>query len=267
MSKKIMLWLTVGFTMWFMTACGGGGSDAPSNPAPTEYITITSENSDQVLASTVESITQMKDIEDILPILSDASTQESGSVTCSGGGSLTYDSPDGIQGTINFHDCIEHNVYINGKIDFSVNGSNYVMEISAFTMRMYGMTVYYENATISYDENYAYNFSATITGYVSDGMHRADLKNYKIVKDRDYYTLSGLLKTDCMGGWIEVQTVHPIYLHNSCPTAGEILVIGNDSDLRTVFNPDQSVSVFLNSEVYENYHDCRELPTQESACP
>lgn len=260
------MWFTATMAIWFLSACGGG-SDAPVGTVPTEYITISEKNAELVLASTVESVRYMKDLQDILPVSNYVDTQESGTISCSGGGSVSYDGTD-TQATLTFNNCIENGVYLNGKMNITANGSDYTVSMTAFTVEMDNIKAFYENAIVSFNE-YDYNsFSATITGYSIDDSNRVDMKNFTIVKNNESYTVDGLLKTSCIGGWIEMKTISAIYIsyYNSCPSAGEILVTGSNSSLRTIFNSDQSINVLLNGNTYKNYENCLKLPSVEDVC-
>lgn len=291
MMKKSFLWLLIGFVSFVMIGCGGSSSSSDVSVAPpSKLITISDQNADAVLAASVQSVpgtmmfqeifagssssTVAKSTSDLKMVAKIASTDlssvviaESGTETCSGGGSLSYDGNEVTGGTVIYNECVEYGMTIDGKAILTIDGSNLTVEIIGFKIQLDDILAFYENAIINLNEN-SYDFSATMTGYAVDGSYRFEFENYSMTKTGNSYTINGLVKTDCMGGWIEIKTIQALELpDDGCPTAGEIVAIGNDSELRTVFNADQSVDVSLNGQSYASYSSCDELPLPNEVCP
>ena len=150
-------------------------------------------------------------------------------------------------------------------MDMLIDGSVYTLTFTGFKMQMDSTVVYYENATVTLNESNN-DLSTAITGYYTDGSDRMDFKDYAVILTGDNLTLDGLVKTSCIGAWIEVKTIQPLVMPGFCPTAGEISIIGNGSNINMVFNADESVDVTLNGEAYNSYNSCDELPSSDVVC-
>ena len=284
--KTIWLASVVAF---FLSACGGGGSsDAPVSETPLELVTITEQNADSVIASAVGSISGAMDIEDI-PVLSTTSSvakssammtqyaksvstaisldsEVSQTVACSGGGTVTADGDEVTGGTVTYNECVESGVTIDGTMILTIDGSNYTVEFIDLRMQMDAIIAYYEDATIQFDE-YSTDLSVTMTGYSTDGINRMDFEDYSVSITGDSLSLNGFVKTNCMGSWIEVETTQALIMPGFCPNAGEISIVGNSSNIKMVFNADESVDVLLNGQPYASYITCDDLPSLDAGCP
>ena len=282
--KQMKMILLAGLAVLFLSACSGGSSSSSSETtAPTKtMVTINDQNADEVLAASVQSVSGILEIQDLAVGNSSANIAqnssrinslgniasadlepgvlaESGTDTCSGGGTVSYDGNENTGGTVIFDQCVEYGTTINGKMVLSINGDNTHTVLTNFSVVSSDATAYYSYATIDLNTN-TYDMSATMTGYAIANGNRYDVENYSFTKTGNSYTFNGLVKTDCMGGWIELKTIQALEIGYSCPTAGEIVAIGNSSELTTVFNSDMSVDVFLNGEAYATYQNCDDLP-------
>jgi len=292
--KQITTILLAGVASMFLSACGGGSNDSASE-TPLELVTITEQNADAVMASAFQSISGAMDIQDI-PLLSTTSSVAkstsimkkyaktvstdlqiskivTGSEACSGGGTVSYGADDVTgEGTITFNECVETDTIITGTIILdgtaktTIDGLNYTVEFIGFKIQIDHIVAFYEHVIATLNESNG-DFSATITGYSTDGVDRIDLKNYTVTIIGDNLTLNGLVKTNCMGAWIEVKTSQALIMPGSCPVSGEISILGNNIDIKIVFNSDESVSVFLDGQTYASYNTCDELPSINEVCP
>jgi hypothetical protein len=288
--KQMMTILLTGVVAFFLSACGGGSSDS-STPVETELVTITEQNADAVMASAIVSIDGAMDIEDI-PLLSTTSSVAkstsimtkyaktvsndlavSGTEACSGGGSVSYNIDDVTgEGTISFNECVETDTIITGTVIFdgtvetTIEGSIYTVEFTGFKMQIDNIIAYYEHAIVTVNDSNG-DLSTTITGYTTDGVDRFDLKDYALTMTGDNLSVNGLVKTSCIGAWIEVKTIQALVMPFDCPIAGEIDILGNNSDIKMVFNSDESVDVSLNGQIYNSYNTCDELPSIDEVCP
>lgn len=288
--KKSFLWLLAGFVSFVMIGCGGSSSSSDSNVAPpSKLITISDQNADAVLVASVQSVPGTMVFQEIFAgsssstvtkstsalkmaakitstDLSSIVIAESGTETCSGGGSLSYDGNEETGGTVIYNECVEYGMTIDGKVILTIDGFNLTAELIGTKIQMDDIVVFCENAIIRLNEQ-TNDFSETMTGYAIQGGHKFEFEDYSVAKTGNNYTFSGLVKTDCMGGWIEIKTIQALELPNDgCPTAGEIVAIGNNSELKTVFNADQSVDVFVNGQSYASYGSCDELPLPDEVC-
>ncbi len=275
--------LLTGSALLLFTACGGGSGGDAGTPAKT-MVSITDENADDVISASVLSVKGITDIGDIL--LGDGSANiakstshlntlgniaaanlepgtlaESGTESCSGGGSVSYDGNENTGGTVTFNQCVESGTTINGTMVLSINGADTTTNFTNFSVKAYDAEVFYSSATVNLNTD-TYDMSVTVTGYAVDDGSRYDFENYSLTKTGNSYTFAGFVKTDCMGGWIEIKTNQALVMYDSCPTAGDIVAIGNNSELRMVFNSDMSVDVSVNGEAYDTYPNCDDLPEE-----
>ncbi|MGB5506455.1 MAG: hypothetical protein WBM70_07210 [Sulfurovum sp.] len=284
--KQITTILLTGVAAFFLSACGGGSSDSE---IPSELVTITEQNADAVVASAIGSISGAMDIEDI-PLLSTSSSVAkstsiitqyaktistdlqisaivTGTEACSGGGTVTYNVDDITEeGTITFNECVESDVTIDGTMELTIDGTNYIAEFIGLKIQMLDDIIFYEYAIVNLNE-YNSDLSITITGYSTDGVNRMDLKDYTATITGDNLTINGLVKTSCISAWIEVKTTQALVMPGYCPIAGEVSILGNGSDIKMVFNSDESVDVSLNGQAYDSYNTCNELPSLDEVCP
>jgi len=285
--RQLKTILFAGAVTFFLSACGGGGSS--DSDTSVELVTITEQNADAVVASAIGSISSAVDIEDI-PVLSTttssvaksnsimtkyAKTLSTGfspdiaateTIACSGGGSITADGDEITGGTVTFNECVEPDGTIDGTMILTIDGSNYTAEFINLKIQMHEIIVYYENASMHFNEN-STDLSLTITGYSTDGINRMDLKDYTASITGDNFSFNGFVKTNCIGAWVEVKTTQALVMPGYCPISGEISILGNGSDIEIVFNSDESVDVYLNGQTYDNYSTCDELPSLEETCP
>ena len=281
-------------TVILFTACGGGGggsSGGDTGSSQRTMVTITDQNADRVIAAASQSMKGAMQINNRLGLNSAsvvsqgiakinkvgniassdktvAPLAESGNETCSGGGTVTYDFNDN-GGYYNFNNCIENDIglTLDGKITMEKNGNAYNVVYSDFTLESHydDWSVYYQNATVNLNTS-TYDMSGTLTGYISTNGDKVEFDQYNFSKTGDSLTYNGFVKTSCLTGWIELKTTRALQMSNygyGCPTAGELVAIGNNTELKTVFNADKSVTVYLNDEILETYSDCNVLP---SAC-
>ena len=284
MREKVVYLLLAGSVSFMIIGCGSSGGGNNGGSSSKSMVKITVDNADDVLAASVQSISGILEIQNIA--VGDSSSNiannaskinelgniastdlepgtlaESGTDTCSDGGSVSYDGNENTGGTVIFDQCVEYGTTINGKMVLSINGDKVNTVLTNFSVISSDATVYYSNATINLNTN-TYNMSATMTGYAIDKGSRFDFENYSFTKTDNNYTFAGLIKNDCMGGWIEIKTNKALIIGYDCPTAGEIVAIGNNSELKTVFNSDMSIEVFVNGEAYDTYANCHELPDE-----
>ncbi|HIP18713.1 MAG TPA: hypothetical protein EYG78_05185 [Sulfurovum sp.] len=284
--RKFTTALLTGASLLLFTACGSSGGSGGGSTTKT-MVPITEENADTVISSTVQSISGIMEVGDItqsndssnivkatthlskLGNIASANMEpgtlaESGTEQCSDGGSVSYNGNETSGGTVTFSQCEEYGTTINGTMTISINGAETTTIMTNFSVKTSYAEVYYSNATMDLNTN-TYDMSVTATGYTIEDGDRYDFENYSLTKSGNSYTFSGLIKTDCMGGWVEIKTNKALVMTEySCPTAGEIVSVGNNSELKMVFNADMSVDISVNGNLYNTYSDCEELP--ESVC-
>lgn len=289
--RKFTTALLTGSALLLFTACGGSnGSNSSGRENAKSMVSITSENADTVIAGTTisgalylsnegvlpysttvtdtiaKSTTRLNKLANIASVdLEPGVLAESGTESCTDGGSVSYNGDETSGGTATFDQCNEGGIIINGTMVLSVKGTDSTTTLTDFSIKAKvngdNVDAYYQTATVLLNTN-TYDMSITATGHASENGNRFDFENYSMKKTGNSYIFAGLVKTDCMGGWIEIKTNHALVLSQaySCPTAGEIIVSGNNSEMKFVFNPDISVDVTINGEAYKRYDSCDELP-------
>jgi hypothetical protein len=283
---KQLLWASL-FAL-FLGACGGGGG---SSYTPPSLIKIDEQNAEAAVVTSLESM-GIRGIGDIILPTASASYAaknismvsksaksvstvlpsyviESTDPVCPFGGSYTVSS-DGT--TLVFYDCgVEENVTIDGTIKAINDTTLEFIDLTVIDLND-DITTYFSSATISAPSET--EFSATISGYATDGMNRVDYERYtvtatSITESGAIYTFNGYIKTDCLGGWIQIKTIQAIPIPNSdvCPTQGEISVIGESSEVNVKINFDTSITITLNGEPYYVYETCNTIPSLDEVCP
>ncbi len=296
LKKKVSLLLFVMSVSVFTVGCGSSsGGDGGTSVSTQPTVTITTENADKVISGTLQSISgafelgsggipytgtisnniaksasKLNKLSNIAAATLEPGTlAESGTESCSGGGSVSYNGNESTGGTVTFSQCVESGITIDGTMILTISGADTTTELSNFSLKgsyadaayTYSFEAYYQTAIVHLNTN-TYDMDLTATGYAVENADRFDFENYSMTKTGNQYTFNGLVKTDCMGGWIELKTTKALVMDNSydCPTAGEIISIGDNSEIRFVFNTDTSVDVTVNGAAYKSYSSCDELP-------
>lgn len=297
--KQLKMFLLASMVIVF-NACGGGSSSSDdSSVIPDDgYVIITEDNSKQVLSAVVSSINISDAFEDgPIPVINTTSVKSisiaksmtipaskvlssssnlktlavSGTEQCSEGGSFSYDGTE-TSGTIIFSDCQESGVIMDGTISFTSNldGTSMTMTFTNLSIILdENNRLFYASASASISLN-AYaeigNMSIVVTGYSIVNGERTDLDNYKLTLKIDssstlMITLDGLIKSDCIGGWVEVKTTEPIQMIGDlCPSIGQLIITGNASSLTVDFNSDGSVDV--SGSASDHYNSCEDIDTE-----
>ncbi len=265
----------------FLSACGGGGG---SSYTPPSLIEINEQNADAAVVTSLESM-GIRAIGDIILPTSDSFAAKSTSmvtqyaktvsttlpsyaiestdpIACPYDGNYTV-SDDGT--SVIFYECgIEENVTIDGTVKAIDDTTLEFIELTVIDLND-GIETYFSSAIISFTFD---GFSVSITGYATDGVNRVDYERYtvtatNITETEANYTFNGYIKTNCLGGWIQIKTIQaiPIPTNDDCPTQGEISVIGNNSEVNVKINLDKSITITLNGVFYDTYTDCNSLPS------
>ncbi len=297
--KGITILLGIVVLSFSVTGCGGGSSsDDGTADAPVEskLVTITEENSEQVIdavfgsmdigdgfengplfksVATVQSVPMLKSTE--IPALTKVlsfsrslnTVAESGTVECSGGGSYSYNG-SATSATFTFNSCTESGITMDGALVVTANdeGTSGTLTYTdfSFTQDENNKIVYTSvTGTFSFNDNYdVVDMSITINGYVVALGERTDFENYRLTlamdnNDNMSITVHGSIRSDCLDGWVEITTNEAIVgsAYDSCPSSGQIVIGGNTSSLTINFNADGSVDV--SGSVTKHYESCDDL--------
>ncbi len=113
------------------------------------------------------------------------------------------------------------------------------------------------------------NTSLTISGAISgtaDGQSiNEEYDNFTISESSTsggtLMTLSGKMKSSCLGGWVTIDTTTAIFVptNASCPTDGEVVITSNGDTVTLVIQSDASMDVYFNDVIEESYNSCSEL--------
>lgn len=285
--KQILL---AGIFALFLSGCGGGGGG--SSYTPPALIEINEQNVDAAVVTSLDSM-GIRAIGDIPLPANDSSVAKSTSmvtksaktvsttlpsyavvastdpIACPYDGNYTV-SDDGT--TVIFYECgVEENVTIDGTVKVINDTTLEFIELEVDDQNS-GFLTYFSSATIS--STSISDFSATISGYATDGVNRVDYERYtvsatNITELGADYTFNGYIKTDCLGGWIQIKTIQAIPIPNddTCPTQGEISVLGDSSEVNVKINSDTSITITLNGEPYTVYPSCNDIPSIGDVCP
>jgi hypothetical protein len=298
--KGIAVLFSMAVLSFSVTGCGGGSSSDAGADAPVEskLVTITEENSEQVIdavfgsmdigdgfenvpsfksVASVQSVPMLKstEIPALKKVLSSSrnlnTVAESGTVECSGGGSYSYNGSK-TSATFTFNSCTESGITMDGTLALTTNneGTSGTLTYTNFSITQdENNKVVYSSATatFSFNDNYdVVDMSITINGYVVASGERTDFDNYRLIlaMDNNYnmsITINGSIKSDCIGGWVEITTNEAMVgnAYDDCPSAGQIVISGNASSLTVTFNADGSVDV--SGAVTNHYDSCNDLDT------
>jgi hypothetical protein len=301
-NKKATTFLVALSTATIMVGCGGGsktttggGSNttAVNDSTSLPQIKIDASNQKQALATLFDSVdittpqlplsasassdgsiqlanSTQTQLAKVLPNYKSLSRTPSGEpYTCNEGGSISA-SADGSASIISYDNCNEANTTTNGQL--KVSYSETTKEI-IYTMTDYSMVNKNSEYTTS---STTYTVSADNIKYSSTG--KVTIDGETIEFDHYNYTLSlvdskvnisvdGAVKTACIGNWIKVKTNQVMQLgDNTCPTAGEIEVQGDNSKLKVEFKSDKSISIYLNDALTQQYEDCNQMPESSGVC-
>ena len=289
--KRIAVLFSIVALSFSITGCGGGGgssSIADNTPLESQDVVIDVSNSEQVL-STVFSVIEvganptlplaksvgetsvsttvlaqpaaLRQIQSATLVRSEAVVGEP--ISCTDGGFITSTDTG-----MNFSDCNEGGIIMDGTVAVTGNETAATMTLSNFTITLDSEIIFYESLTYSFTLNSAYEISSmsiTMNGYTSIFGERTDYLNYTLTMSMDNlsaitFSVKGFVKTDCLGGWIEIRTTENIQINDidPCPTAGQIVIGGNASSITIDFNTDGSVNV--SGSVTDYYSSCLSLP-------
>jgi len=293
--KGIAILFSIAVLSFSITGCGGGGGSAgDSTPAESEHVVLDANNSGQAINTVFNEIGTGFDFKSPLASMAAAksvpttkvlehpaavkqvlstsqnisSVPEGDPISCTDGGFITYNDTE-----IIFSDCNESGMIIDGTVAVSGDETSATMTFTNFSITMGSDIVFYESMTYSYTLNAEYeiiSMSITMDGYTCIFGERTDYQNYifSISWDSSYtvttYSINGFIKTDCLGGWIEITTTEDIQknLSEPCPTAGQIVISGNASSITIDFNPYGmgGVNVTVSGSATEYYDSCLNVP-------
>ncbi len=198
---------------------------------------------------------------------------------CPDSGSITSTFNDnGTGGTLTYNECTSSGLVMDGSILFTfdeegMSGTIRYTDFSiTYTDSQFNHTLVYTDVVASYqwDMNGVAKVSTTINAYAILNEKRTEYKDYKVETTIDINNntrsmiVSGSIKSDCLGGWIEITTNKAILsnTYDICPSDGEIVIIGNDSSLTVTFDSGgievsgshtySSESCYLNSGVCDS---------------
>ena len=285
--RNASLLLSAGVMSLVMVGCGSDGASGVGTvppPAVSDKVTINASNADKVLASSVGGIGKIAGmidgIVDNLPglgttdskiasttaVSSNALAFSLVSKDCSDGGSISVDGVSTSGGSVTFNDCHERGVILNGSAEVSYGSGSYSIGFTDL------------NAEFSTGALYLSDAGATVSGSNVDfviasgaatvqGM-QIEVKNFTLSKVGSGVTVDGSIKTDCMGGWVDVATTVPLAFNSSeLLVGGTLTITGNSSDMLISVNADGTINAYLNGTIYANYNSAADLPQYNAVCP
>jgi len=251
--------------------------------------------------STTKTAKKSPQIQKIVKTIQDmgvAATQQ-----CDDGGSVTLDG-DQTKGTLTFTNCKKSGSYgptfgyeetMNGKVAYEMSETSAHYTLTNFISSGNESYMGESNATESHtwEDNYInadIKASESQTEYSAQISLTANFKyddvtaefsgytstfKYTIADNKTEASVDGFIKTNCMNGWIEIDTTTPIvevenytnYEEDSCPTQGVVTVKGQGGSSTTMtFNSDGSID--FTGAVTKHLDSCNEMDSEdgEGAC-
>jgi|GEM_PF-1782277 len=296
LKRNASLLLGAGIVSLMMVGCGtDGASDVGIVPPPDagELVTINDANADKVLASSVGGLGKIAGmidgLVDRLPELGMTDSriaQASSGVNidgtmavsddtlaitlvsrdCADGGSISVNSVNTTGGSVTFNHCQERGIVLDGSAEISVSGGTYSARFTDVTAVFSTGTLYLSDAGFTdYDNSFDF---AIASGAANIQGIQIELKNFALNKHFSNVVVNSSIKTDCMGGWVDVATTVPLAFDSSELLAGGTLTVtGNSSDMLISVNADGTINVYLNGALYANYSSATDLPQYNAVCP
>lgn len=296
LKRNASLLLGAGIVSLMMVGCGtDGASDVGTvePPAAGDLITINATNADKVLASSIGGIGKIAgmidDLVDSLPELgiadskiaqASSGTNIDGSMAvsddtlaitlvsrdCADGGSISVDGVSTSGGSVTFNHCQERGIVLDGSAEISVSGGTYSARFTDVNAGFSTGSLYLSDAGFT-DSGDSFDF-AIASGEANIQGIQIELKNFSLNKNFSNVIVNSWIKTDCMGGWVDVATTVPLVFDSSDLLVGGTLTItGNNSNMLVSVNADGTINAYLNDVLYANYNSAVDLPQYNAVCP
>ena len=293
--RNASLLLSAGIVSLMMVGCGtDGASDVGTVPPPAagDLITIDGTNADKVLASSIGGIGKIAGmidaLVDSLPELgigdskiaqassgvnidsAKAVSHDTLAITlvsrdCTDGGSISVDGVTASGGSVTFNHCQERGITLDGSAEVSVSGGTYSARFTDLNAVFSTGSLYLSDAGFT-DSGDSFDF-AIASGEANVQGIQIELKNFLLNKNFSNIIVNSSIKTDCMGGWVDVATMAPLVFDSSDLLVGGTLTItGNSSDMLISVNADGTINVYLNGILYSNYNSAVDLPQYGAVC-
>lgn len=101
--------------------------------------------------------------------------------------------------------------------------------------------------------------SGTAEGTPVDGEFDDLTMAMEMVTGGEEYSISGRMKSTCIGGWIEFSTPTPVFVATDadCPSDGEVDAVSGENTVSVVVGPSSSeITVYFNDAEVTSYPDC-----------
>jgi hypothetical protein len=272
------------------TATPAGPTITP--PTSADTVKITTENADNIIASTLGGISEITDSLANLPVISPGDvpivgiTQDekefAGLVAtldvapgtlgmelsntlgiCTEGGTVDVTTKTDDVATFVFDNCKDKGRVANGTAELTkLEEPAYSLALTKFTYD----TTFIDGGGLYYN---SMDFDIKILqGYSHLEGDKIQVLDLAIAQNAQNLSAHSWIKNDCMGTqWVHITTVKPMVIAGTaCPTDGQYKIEGNDSEIIITFNQDQSVDTTINGETGEHYATCNELPTYNQEC-
>ena len=296
LKRNASLLLGAGIVSLMMVGCGtDGASDVGTvePPAAGDLITINATNADKVLASSIGGIGKIAgmidDLVDSLPELgiadskiaqASSGTNIDGSMAvsddtlaitlvsrdCADGGSISVDGVSTSGGSVTFNHCQERGIVLDGSAEISVSGGTYSARFTDVNAGFSTGSLYLSDAGFT-DSGDSFDFAIASGTATVQGI-KIKVKNFALNKLFSDVVVNSSIKTDCMGGWVDVATTVPLVFDSSDLLVGGTLTItGNNSNMLVSVNADGTINAYLNDVLYANYNSAADLPQYNAVCP
>jgi len=239
------------------------------------------------LSAAVEQVQKASDLSRFNGVAAkQASSKETQTVQCSGGGSMTVTATDNNgSGSISYNQCKRGTTTTDGQVLVSVEGSDEGSD-TRVTIPNWKLTSDQVNVSLTNSEvrlgydNEGYIVGSDFTGSVSvknNGTTQSlEFNHYKITVSKDVgsnvtmMSQSGAIKSNCMNGWIKLSTAEKMATKDGdyCPTAGMFHYSGASNNVMSLQATSQGgMNLLLNGSIEKSYVSCKDVSSSGSTCP
>ncbi|SFV56805.1 hypothetical protein MNB_SV-6-288 [hydrothermal vent metagenome] len=272
---KVGLQAVVVLSSILLSGCNSSSSNVAqnTNPIGEERATITSDNVDVILATSVSGIDKLASLVDGVVEQLPTFSSKNRSITdidittkdCENGGDISVDKLTTSGATLNFTECREKGYLLNGIVVVDSDGDSYDATFKNFNAANSVDDITLTDAT-AHIVGEDYNFFIA-TGNATVKGNPIEVQNFTIDKKDRKANTNGSLKSGCVGAWIDIATTESLqYDESDNLTDGQLLVTGNSSDISVSINQDGSVTVLLNGSLYKEYDSVDSLPQYSEYC-
>ena len=243
------------------------------------------------LSAVVEQVQKASDLSRFNGVAAkQASSKETQTVQCSGGGSMTVTATDNNgSGSISYNQCKRGTTTTDGQVLVSVEGSdegsdtrvtipNWKLTSDQVNVSLTNSEVRFgpEPEMAGYVELTGIDFTGSVSVKNNGTTQSLEFNHYKITVSKDVgsnvtmMSQSGAIKSNCMNGWIKLSTAEKMATKDGdyCPTAGMFHYSGASNNVMSLQATSQGgMNLLLNGSIEKSYVSCKDVSSSGSTCP